>query len=580
MSKKNNSGHSYSKRRKVPEILTAVSVLAGIASTLMAVYLITLLWDGQKFDALLIPALGIVLCQMMKAAFYALALWKAHDFAYSSLLTIRNAIIDKLKKLPLSFFQKHKTGELAGIVDRDVERVELYLAHTLPEVAVTLLVSVLSCAAVFILDWRMGFALIANLPLIAIILAVSSPLWKGTINAYQDSTRRVSENIMEYIATIPVIKVFAAGERKTEKVLSSMDDYIRKARKAIYIQAAPMGLITVLVECGVVLVAVVGVNGLKGGAVTAPHITRFILAFILAVQFTRNLIKGTTLMYNKTVYDNTMKSVGLIMDEPVGEQSQSTAPAVAGDIVFEHAGFSYDGTADALTDVSLIFRQNTTSAIVGPSGAGKSTIAGLLLGLWRHETGSITIAGRRIEDIPEEELTALISVVQQDNFLLNISIEENIRIGKPDATEEEIRDAAKKAQIHETIMRLPRGYQTVPGEGGIRLSGGEKQRISLARMILKDAPIVILDEATAAVDPYNESLIHKAISVLCENKTLIVIAHHLNTIAGADQIVVMNRGRLEAMGKHGELMGNCGLYRSMVEAQQKAQNWNIKEAVL
>ncbi|SHN74847.1 ABC transporter ATP-binding protein [Desulfitobacterium chlororespirans] len=580
MSKKNKAGHSYSKRGKAPEILTAVSVLAGIASTLIAVYLITLLWEGKPLGALLIPTLGIALCQIIKGGFYALALWQAHEFAYSSLLTIRNGLIDKLKRLPLSFFQKHKTGELAGIVDHDVERVELYLAHTLPEVAVTGLVCGLSGVAVFILDWRMGLALIATVPLVVIILAVSSPFWKGAINDYQDSTRTVSENIMEYIATIPVIKVFAAGERKTEKVLASMDDYIGKARKAIYVQAAPMGLITVLVEGGVVLVAIVGAYILKAGPLTSSDITRFILAFILAQQFTGSLIKATTLMYNKAVYDNTMKSVERIMGEPVREQPRSGAPAVAGDIVFDQAGFSYDGTAEALTDISLIFRQNTTSAIVGPSGAGKSTIAGLLLGLWRHETGSITIAGRRIEDIPEAELTALISVVQQDNFLLNISIEENLRIGKPDATEAEIRDAAQKAQIHETIMRLPGGYQTIPGEGGVRLSGGEKQRISLARMMLKNAPIVILDEATAAVDPYNESLIHKAISELCENKTLIVIAHHLNTIAGADQIVVMNRGRVEAVGKHGELVESCSLYRSMVEAQQQAQNWNIKEAAV
>jgi ATP-binding cassette subfamily B protein len=200
---------------------------------------------------------------------------------------------------------------------------------------------------------------------------------------------------------------------------------------------------------------------------------------------------------------------------------------------------------------------------VGPSGAG-----------------SVAIAGNELANIPEKELAALISVVQQENFLLNISIADNIRIGKPDASEAEITEAAKKAQIHETIMNLPQGYQSLAGEGGAKLSGGEKQRISLARMILKDSPIVILDEATAAVDPYNEALIQKAISALCKDKTLIVIAHRLYTITGADQIVVMNRGRIEACGKHGELLSDCELYRSMAEAQREAQNWNIRGAAV
>ncbi|MDR1096639.1 MAG: ABC transporter ATP-binding protein [Tannerella sp.] len=234
---------NHKKRGKSADLFTAASVLAGIASALLAVYMIALLWDGRGFGSLLIPALGIIACQLVKAACYALALWKAHDFAYSSLLNVRLALTDKLKKLPLSFFQKHKSGELAGIVDRDVERIELYLAHTLPEISVTCLVCALSLAAVFVLDWRMGFALIAAIPLIVLIMAAAGPLWKSSIGAYQDSMRTVSENIMEYISTIPVIKVFARGERKTEKVLSSMDDYIRKAKKSIYIQSVPMGLI-------------------------------------------------------------------------------------------------------------------------------------------------------------------------------------------------------------------------------------------------------------------------------------------------------------------------------------------------
>jgi ATP-binding cassette subfamily B protein len=570
----------YKKRGRSATVFTAANVLAGIASALLAVYMISVLWEGGGFADLLLPSIGIIACQLIKAVCYAVALWKAHDFAYSSLLNIRLALIDKLKTLPLSFFQRRKSGELAGIIDHDVERVELYLAHTLPEITVTYLVCALSLATIFVLDWRMGFALIAALPLVFIIMAVASPLWKSSINAYQGSMRAVSENIMEYISTIPVIKVFAKGERKTEKVLSSMDDYIGKARKSIYVQAAPMGLVTVLMEAGIVAAAVVGANILQSKAIVAFDVTRFVFAIILAGNFTKNLLKAVVLMFNTAVYKNTMKAVDGIMDELVPPEPEVQTAVRTGDIVFDHVSFSYEGNAEALADVSVVFKQNVTSAIVGPSGAGKSTIAGLLLGLWRHDAGSITIAGNSLENIPEKELTALISVVQQENFLLNISIADNIRIGKPDASDEEIMVAAKKAQIHETIMKLPGGYQALAGEGGAKLSGGEKQRVSLARMILKDSPIVILDEATAAIDPYNEALIQKAISALCKDKTLIVIAHRLNTIAGAAQIVVLNHGRVEAQGKHTELFSSCELYRSMVVAQREAQNWNIRGAAI
>jgi ATP-binding cassette subfamily B protein len=337
-----------------------------------------------------------------------------------------------------------------------------------------------------------------------------------------------------------------------------------------------MGLVTVLMEAGIVVAALVGASILQSKSITASEVTRFVLAIILAGNFTKNLLKAVVLMFNTTVYKNTMNTVDGIMDEPVPPEAEASATVTAGDIVFDHVSFSYEGDVEALTDVSAVFRQNATSAIVGPSGAGKSTVAGLLLGLWRHEAGSIAIAGNRLENIPEKELTALISVVQQDNFLLNISIADNIRIGKPDASDGEIAEAAKKAQIHETIMKLPNGYQSVAGEGGAKLSGGEKQRVSLARMILKDSPIVILDEATAAIDPYNEALIQKAISALCKDKTLIVIAHRLNTIVGAAQIVVLNHGRVEAQGKHEDLLSKCELYRSMFDAQREAQNWNIR----
>uniref|UniRef100_UPI0028040B0C ABC transporter ATP-binding protein n=1 Tax=Stomatobaculum longum TaxID=796942 RepID=UPI0028040B0C len=233
-----------------------------------------------------------------------------------------------------------------------------------------------------------------------------------------------------------------------------------------------------------------------------------------------------------------------------------------------------------LEDINLRFPKGSKTALVGASGCGKSTLANLLMGFWEPTDGHITIAGEDAAAFSEKQLNRLFSIVQQEVFLFNLSMEENIRIGKPDAGMEEIMDAAKKARIHDFIMLLPNGYQTMAGEAGIKFSGGEKQRISIARMILKDAPIIILDEATAAVDTENEAYIQAAIDDLSRDKTVIMIAHHLNTIRDADQIVVMDSGRIVDTGRHNELLDRCVLYRKMVENQNKVDNWKIKEVSL
>jgi ATP-binding cassette subfamily B protein len=577
MKKIKSEQSAYRKQSAAPAALTAISVLAGLGAVLVNIAIIALLWDGEGQNRVIALGLTVLLLQIAKAVFNSLALWQAHEGAYSALFSIRSALIDHLKKLPLSFFQRRKTGNLAGVVDHDVERVEIYLAHTLPEVLSTILVCALSFIALAVVNWRFALIVIAAVAAVGLIMGISTPFWKGSVGAYQDSMREVSSGIMEYISTISVIKAFRAGEGKTQEVLASIEDYIIKARKSICAQTIPMGLVSVFVEGSVAAVAVFGCYLLsQSDSIAGSAITRFILAIILTGMFAQNMMKVPTLLYNKTVYDHTMKAVDDIMQEPVSSVEKSGKPAAAGDVVFKDAGFSYDGGEAALTDVSVIFGENTTSAIVGPSGAGKSTIAGLLLGFWKHDVGSITIAGKPIETIPEDELTALITVVQQDTFLLNISIAENIRIGKPDASDEEVVEAAKKAQIHDTIISLPRAYQSAIGEGGAKLSGGEKQRISLARMILKDAPILILDEATAAIDPYNEALIQTAIANLCENKTLIVIAHRLATIKNAEQIIVLDKGRVQAAGRHADLMEACDLYRDMWAAQNEAENWSIR----
>lgn len=569
--------NTYKKRGKLSAFFTAISVITGILSIFVVVYMISLLWDGTSLKNVILLGTAVCLCQIIKAVFYALALWKAHDSAYSSLLEIRLVMIEHLKKLPFSFFQKRKVGDLANIIDRDVERIELYLAHTLPDVVITNII----CLAVFIivtsLDWRLGISVISTAPFVFILMPIFNRLWTKSVENYQKGIQTVSKNVIEYIGSISAIKAFSREEKKTEKVLQSMYDYIASARKAIYVQSVPMSFITLLMESGIVIVAIVGSTILSSQPITAWGITVYILSIILAGQFSKNFSKSMSLQYNKIVFHNTMKAVDSVMSVPAEPEKEKQGSPMAGDIEFKDVTFSYDEKESALKSINVIFKKNSVNAIIGPSGAGKSTMANLMMNFWQPDNGTVTIGGLNIKDFHEQDLSALISIVQQDTFLFNSSIEENIRIGKNDASLEEIVGAARKARIHDIIVSFPDGYQTMVGEAGAKLSGGEKQRISLARMILKDAPIIILDEATAALDPYNEALIQQAISNLCENKTLIIIAHHLNTIRSADQILVMKDGKIAAKGNHNELIETNELYKSMVEADKQAEHWNIKE---
>jgi ABC-type multidrug transport system, ATPase and permease components len=575
--KKTNQVNAYKKRGRLSSFYTAISAVTGILSIFVVVYMISLLWYGTTLKKLILLGTAVCLCQIIKAIFYALALWKAHDSAYSSLLEIRLSMIEHLKKLPFAFFQKRKVGDLANIIDRDVERIEIYLAHTLPDVVITNIMCLAILGFVTFLDWRLGIAILSTVPLAFVLMPVFSKLWIQSVGNYQKSIKIVSEHVMEYIGSISAIKAFSSEEKKTEKVLQSMNDYIASAKKAIYVQSVPMSFITLLMEGGIVVVAIAGSVILSSQPITAWGIIVYILSIILAGQFSKNFSKTMSLHYNKIVFKNTMAAVDSVMNIPAGPEKEKRSHPTAGDIEFQDVTFSYDEKEAALKHINAIFKKNSVNAIVGPSGAGKSTMANLMMNFWQPDNGTITIGGRKVEDFHEQDLSALISIVQQDTFLFNSSIEENIRIGKKNASREEIINAAQKARIHDIIMDFPEGYQTIVGEAGAKLSGGEKQRISLALILLKDAPIVILDEATAAIDPYTESLIQQAISSLCENKTLIIIAHHLNITQAADQILVLQDGEIVAKGKHDELLETSVLYRTMVNAEHQADHWNIKE---
>ncbi|MCR4948520.1 MAG: ATP-binding cassette domain-containing protein, partial [Treponema sp.] len=297
----------------------------------------------------------------------------------------------------------------------------------------------------------------------------------------------------------------------------------------------------------------------------------------LAGLFTSSIAKIATLQHYGIVFNQSMSGIWSILGKPFLNRPEQSEEAHNGDITISDLNFSYSDEKEVLKNISLNITKGSKVAFVGASGCGKTTLANLLMGFWEVTSGNIKIGGKDIRSYSEKELNKLFSIVQQENFLFNLSMEENIRIGKPVATKTGIIEAAKKARIHDFISSLPQGYDTLAGEAGVKFSGGEKQRISIARMMLKDAPIIILDEATAAVDTENEKMIQSAIEDLSRDKTVIMIAHHLNTIRDADQIVVMEEGRIIDSGKHKELLTRCALYKKMVEEQNRVDNWKIKE---
>jgi len=555
-------------------ILLSLKILFDLIPQVLLVYLISSL-IAQDIAAAKVKYIFLAMFAsfILKGVFYYCATKVAHEKAYKKLTELRLDIIGYLKKLSLGFFKEHNTGELTNIVQHDVEQVEVYLAHGLPEImAVTLLPVIIFIAMIFV-DWRLALGMIAGVPLMYVVKLLSQKTINKNFTLYFNHESKMREELMEYVKNISVIKAFAKEEVMSERTLKTAREYIYWVKKSMGAITIPMGLIDIFMEIGVVIVMILGSIFLYHGNITTPH---FILAIILSSAFTASISKTATLQHFSIVFKEALKEIGKILTVPIPNKKMVQGLG-CGDIEFSNVNFAYGKDSFELKNINLTFKKNSLNAFVGASGCGKSTVANLLMGFWDADSGHITIGGKDIKQYSQENIAELIGSVQQEVILFDVSISENIAIGKVGATKEEVIEAAKKARCHDFISALPNGYDTRVGEMGVKLSGGEKQRISIARMILKNAPILILDEAMAAVDSENEKLIGEAIDDLRKDKTVITIAHHLNTIKDSDQIIVMDKGRVLDAGKHKELMQRCDFYQDMVEAQNKVDRWNVKD---
>ena len=556
--------------------LLALKIVFDLIPQILLVYLISsLITNNINEDNLKYVFIGIFISFVLKGVFYYFATKVAHEKAYEKLTELRLDIIDHLKKLSLGFFKEHNTGELTNMVQHDVEQVEVYLAHGLPEImSVTLLPTIIFVAMIFV-DWRLALGMIAGVPLMYLVKVLSQRTMDKNFAIYFNHEKKMREELMEYVKNISVIKAFAKEEEISERTLKTAREYVYWVKKSMGMVTIPMGLIDIFMEIGVVIVMILGSIFLYHGNITTHN---FILSIILSSAFTASISKTATLQHFSIVFKEALRSIGKVLTVPLPTKNTEQGLEF-GNIEFKDVNFAYGKDGFELKNINLTFKKNSLNAFVGASGCGKSTVSNLLMGFWDADEGQILINGRDIKEYSQENISMLIGSVQQEVILFNLSIFENIAIGKLNATKEEVIEAAKKARCHDFISALPNGYETRVGEMGVKLSGGEKQRISIARMILKNAPILILDEAMAAVDSENERLIGEAIDDLSMDKTIITIAHHLNTIRDSDQIIVMDKGVVLDAGSHEELMKRCEFYKDMVEAQNKVDRWNLKEAV-
>ena len=558
-------------------LLLALKIVCDLIPQILLVYLISsLITNNISEDNLKYIFLGIFISFALKGVFYYFATKVAHEKAYEKLTELRLDIIGHLKKLSLGFFKEHNTGELTNIVQHDVEQVEVYLAHGLPEImSVTLLPTIIFIVMIFV-DWRLALGMIVGVPLMYLVKVLSQKTMDKNFAIYFNHENKMREELMEYVKNISVIKAFAKEEEISERTLKTAREYIYWVKKSMGAITIPMGLIDIFMEIGVVIVMILGSIFLYYGEITTPN---FILAIILSSAFTASISKTATLQHFSIVFREALNAIGKVLTVPLPNK-KTEQDLEFGNIEFKDVNFAYGKDGFELKNINLTFKKNSLNAFVGASGCGKSTVSNLLMGFWDADKGQILINGKDIKEYSQENISMLIGSVGQEVILFDLSIFENISIGKLNATKEEVIEAAKKARCHDFISALPNGYETRVGEMGVKLSGGEKQRISIARMILKNAPILILDEAMAAVDSENEKLISEAIDDLSNDKTVITIAHHLNTIRNSDQIIVMDKGLVLDTGSHEELMKRCDFYRDMVEAQNKVDRWNLKDESL
>ena len=552
----------YKNKFMLSIIISILAVICEVSTYILAGKLIGALIDGDTFNQCLYWVITIAICKFLNIIFINLSTWISHHGAYATLKDIRNALVDKMMKLPIGYFEENGVGRLKAILVDRVESIEITLAHFLPEMTANLLVPMILLVGMVMVEWRIAICVI-----IWIVLGMSASM--GMMKGYEEKFsgqiqvfKTMNQVIVEYISGIDVIKMFNQTNKsyqKYEEAIYAQAKYSIDWTKETSIFTALMNAIAPYSIFPLILSGIFLWH--KGVLDTSTLCFLMIITLGIYGPISRALAYFDELAKMGTI----AKEIREVLETKELIRVQNSSSKIENyDIEYRNITFKYPKQQEnAVENISMKVQQGSMLALVGPSGGGKSTIAKLLAGYFDTLSGEITIGQKKLSNYSQEEINQLISYVDQDTYLFDMSIMDNIRIAKKDASDDEVIAAAKKAGCHEFISKLPNGYDTHAGVAGTKLSGGQRQRIAIVRALLKDAPILILDEATASADPKNQVAIQKALSLVTKNKTLIVVAHRLSTITAASQIAFVKNGKIEDIGTHQKLLKNCQNYQAL-----------------
>ena len=521
-----------------------------------------------------------VLFAVLSILVYVCALLSSHLSAFRIAGNIRKALMAHIAQLPLGFIGEMGSGKIRRIVNDSSAATETYLAHQLPDMSAAITTPVCMVIMLFLFDWRFG--LVSLLPIIlgfAAMFKMVGPQMAKDIKEYQNALADMNNEAVEYVRGVPVVKTFGQTVHSFARFKGTIDNYYKYCIAYCKKCRGPMLMYTVFINSAFAFLIVLALILTSGGPVAQPILLNFIFYVIFTPIIATAMSKVMYMSENGMIVADALSRIHSVLDvEPLPESRSGKIPT-NNSVTLENVTFRYNGsTEDAIKDISLQVGAGETVALVGPSGGGKTTVAGLISRFWDVTGGVIQIGGVNVKDIPKDILMDTAAYVFQDSKLLKTSILENVRLARPNASRQEVERVLHEAQCDDIIQKLPQGIDTVIGTKGVYLSGGEQQRIAIARVMLKNAPILILDEATAFADPENEALVQRAFERLSKGKTVIMIAHRLTTIKNADRIFVLREGQVEESGTHDALVAEDGLYAKMWQDYQTSVSWKVGAA--
>lgn len=566
--------------------IVLLSVLMGVLPFVLAYQVISPLVMGETVGIgyVSMRVIGVLICLILQAVLYGWGLDVSHKAAYNTLLRLRTSLQKRFEALPLGFIQDKGTGTIKKLFVDDVDSLEVLLAHSLPEGIANLMIPIAIYVAMFFIDWKLALLSMASIPISFAAMMIMYSVGMKKMGPYYMAGQKMNNTIIEYINGMEVVKVFNKDAESYERFRKDISDY-RDYTLEWYKAAWPwMAIYSSLLPCTIILTLPLGAWFVLCGFSTLPDL---ILVLCLSLSIGIPLLKSLSFLPTMPQLNYKIAALEQVLETAPLQQTDAAFHGKNYDICFDHITFGYEKSQpgpdgrpmvtmdEVIHDISFTAKAGQKTALVGESGSGKSTLAKLLIHYYDPQQGSISIGGQKITEMSLEALNSQVSYVAQDQYLFNTSLLENIRMGRPDATDEDVLEAAKKAQCLEFLEKLPQGIHSMAGDAGKMLSGGQRQRISLARAILKNAPIIVLDEATAYADPENEEKMEAAIAELVKGKTLFVIAHKLPAIMNADQICVIEHGKLAATGTHAELLATCEEYKKLWKASQDSAEWKV-----